>query len=156
MNLSKNIEFKRSSILLNEFQEKITEILKYRYMIIYGMSCRIVATTEIAKNQFHDWDEIVEFRCFDEIGEVHGVLNGELISLYELIDNDVSPEMDETIIQKEYSLGGNELGFGENAVSNGAEHGLGDCDKLILRRYLEFDEDGQGHIIASRCYGYTH
>lgn len=155
MKLSENVKFSRSSLLINEFQEKLPEILKYRYMIIYGMSRRIVASTEVVKASFHDWDEIVEFRCFDEYGEIHGVLCGEEMTLYEVTDHNVLSDVDETIIQQEYALGGAETGFGENETVYGIEHGLGNPKKLILRRYLEFDEDGQGHIALSRCFGFT-
>lgn len=155
MKLSEHVEFNRSSLLIDEFQENLSEILSYRYTIIYGMSRRIVASTEAARSTFRDWDELVEFRCFDENGEVHGVLRGEEMTLYEVKDGNIDAEKDEIIIQQEYTLGGAELGFGENDAFYGEEHDLDNPKKLIIRRYLAFDEDGQGHIVLSRCFGFT-
>ena len=155
MKLSENVEFNRSSLLIDEFREKLPEILKYRYMIVYGMSRRIVASTEAVMSSFSDWDEIVEFRCFDEDGEIHGVLRGEEMTLYTVTDHNISPEEDEIIIEQEYTFGGAEAAFGKKEAVDGEEDGLGNPGKLILRRYLEFDEDGQGHIVLSRCFGFT-
>lgn len=155
MKLSENVEFNRSSLLIDEFREKLPEILKYRYMIVYGMSRRIVASTETVMSSFSDWDEIAEFRCFDEDGEIHGVLCGEEMTLYTVTDHNISPEEDESIIEQEYTFGGAESAFGKKEAVEGEEGGPGNSGKLMIRRYLEFDEDGQGHIVLSRCFGFT-
>lgn len=153
MKLSENVEFNKISLLIDDFQEKLSEILKYRYTIVYGMSRRITASTEMVISSFSDWDEITEFRCFDEHGEIHGVMSGKEMTLYEVIDNNTSPDKDEIIIDQEYTLGG--TGSGEDSAVSDEKQSLGNPKKLIIRRYLEFDEDGQGHIVLSRCFGFT-
>lgn len=123
----------------NTFTEVLADYkegLPYRYLLVYCMSSRHVGLTEQLADSIN-WEQVVEFRCFDEDGELHGFSGPEGICTVEITEKDAA---DDSILQY-YPL---------IAAVDG---GLGDT--LMILRNIRYDEDGQGCIISSRCYGFT-
>lgn len=125
-----------------EMLENRNNQLSYRYLLAYSMSSRSVGMTDELMPLLN-WNEVVEFRCFDEYGELHGFPSANGVCAVEITENDeknAGGNIQDSIIQ-EYPLTG--------AVKGG----LGDT--LLVQRNIHYDEDGQGCIISSRCYGFT-
>lgn len=121
-----------------EIPEEYGNTLPYRYLVIYSMSSRRAGMTKSLFPSI-DWKQVTEFRCFDESGELHGFSTPENICTAEITEREES-SFDDSILQY-YSL-----------ISE-LEGELGDT--LIVRRNIAYDEDGQGCIVSSRCYGFT-
>lgn len=116
--------------------------LPYRYLLAYSMSSRSVGMTDELIPCLN-WNEVVEFRCFDENGEIHGFPSANGVCIVEITkEEEKAPNgnIQDSIIQ--------EYPFVNTAKSN-----LGNT--LIVQRNIQYDGDGQGCIISSRCYGFT-
>lgn len=123
-----------------EIPEEYGSALPYRYLLIYSMSSRRAGmTTNILPSI--DWNQVTEFRCFDESGELHGFSTPENICTAEITESEES------------SFQGSILQYYSLISSLELEGELGDT--LIIRRNISYDEDGQGCIVSSRCYGFT-
>lgn len=131
--------------LYNTFIEMLSDqanSLPYRYLLAYSMSSRSVGITDDLLPRLN-WEEVVEFRCFDENGEIHGFLSDGSVCIVEITEEDEkNPKgnVEDSIIQ-EYPL------------ISPVEGNLGDT--LMIQRNIQYDEDGQGCIISSRCFGFT-
>ena len=127
--------------------EERGEPFPYRYLLVYSMSSRAIGETRELMPKLN-WDEVVEFRCFDPNGELHGFPYADGVCTVEIterntdraIQNQMDKDMQDSIIQN-YSL---------NNLFGGSPK-----DTLSIKRSIRYDEDGQGCIISSRCYEFT-
>lgn len=110
-------------------------MLPYKNILVIGMSSRKIGFTKEVLDQI-DTDEICEFRCFDEAGELHGIRTAGGFSVAEINENALkeSGKYDFTLDDKK------KLAQPQNGKN-----------RIQIRRYGKYDEDGQGCIIASRC-----
>lgn len=131
--------------IYNTFTEMLKDRdnqLDYRYLLVYSMSSRSLDMTDKLLPQLN-WNEVLEFRCFDEYGEIHGFSTADGVCTVEITEEDEKNASGniQDFVEQEYPLTGALKGD------------LGDT--LMIRRNIRYDEDGQGCIISSRCYGFT-
>ncbi len=129
----KNAEVESTSISMEEFRKSMEERLLYKNILVYGMSQKVLCKTKDVLEKVEDWSEVVEFRCFDESGEVHGVCDASNMILYEIRDKKEESEEDSML----------------HTISLSNQK---DAKEIMIKRYLSYDEDGQVHIVLSRCY----
>lgn len=117
--------------ILNAYGRK----LPYENILVIGMSSRKIGFTEAVLRQIEP-EEVCEFRCFDENGELHGIRIAGGFSVTEINEGTFKEtgKYDFTLYCTE------KLAQPQNGNN-----------KIQIRRYVKYDEDGQGYIIASRC-----
>ncbi len=113
---------KKTVTILTESEAK-EKAYRYPFSLCYSCSGIQLGVTPLEIN----WEEITEARFFGDKSEIHIFFDEEGIRVTEVTDE----ESDE-IIDLSYKL---ESHFGE---------------KLTVRRYINFDEDGQAQIIMTR------
>ena len=113
-----------------EIPEAYGNTLPYRYLLIYSMSSRRAGMTDRIFPSI-DWDQVTEFRCFDETGELHGFSTPEHICAVEITEEEEKNFGD--LITRDYSL----------ILEPEGEP----ADTLVVRRNINYDEDGQGCIV---------
>lgn len=142
----------------------VTLPCRYLYVILMSERKKVGYTAEIAAET--DWSEVIEFRCFDELGEVHGKLlpGGMRIWKWSREENQKKLNLAKSQSDKEFLknvLEERDVTFGknDNPYILDQEYELVTVDnrtsatKLQIRRFVAYDEDGQGSIAASRLYG---
>lgn len=115
-------------------QDAITEFSgKYNFALIYMMSSILLCkTSELPELMY---DEILEARFFDDDGEAHICIEDGEVTAYIFTESDIEAEEKqdkETELNKDF----------QNRY-----------DKLKIRRYYSFDEDGQMYCVLTRCIG---
>lgn len=116
--------------------------LKHQWLLWNGMSERLFGQTDEVAEQISCMEEAIEFRCFDETGEQHGVMEAGKIRVFNIEETGTIPE--ENQIKKSFLLSGSDIKTGKSVAK---------AKRLILLRYLTYDEDGQAEIVLSRLYG---
>lgn len=149
-----------------KLNECTTVMLPYRYLYLIMMSERkkIGSTAETAAET--DWSEVIEFRCFDEWGEVHGKLLPGGMRIWNWSREETQKKLDlaKNQFEKDFLeniLGEADITFGknDNPYILDQEYDLVTVDnrtssrKVQIRRFISYDSDGQGSIVASRLYG---
>lgn len=119
----------------NNMKEACSNANNYNYALVYMMSNLYL--TKVNKLQELDYDEILEARFFDEHGELHifpefeGYRAVEVESYCEANDKTIHyPILDSDICV--------DTEFKKNT-------------KVTIRKYINFDEDGQVCIDLTRC-----
>ena len=118
---------------VSEFVIDLPKIMSYDYMIVYGMSYKYAGETEVILKKVDKWSEIVEFRCFDEKGEKHGLLMQDEMKIYHLYE--------ENQVDSKHKID----------MQEALEITIEKYNNLEIRRYVDYDEDGQAVICVSRC-----
>ena len=112
--------------------DKLKECYKdYPYALIYMMSELVFSKTEELKDII--WDECLEARFFGENGEIHLFQNNGDPECIMIEDNANDADVDTLVDQ--YKLNNRFL-----------KHG----SRLLVKRYIGFDEDGQAFIKLTR------
>jgi len=112
-------------------EEAVESAKRYKYALIYEISDMYFGSTEAMK--VLDLSECIEAFFFDETGEIHIYHTEDGIRAMEYIE-----EADNTVIEKLYATNK----YRGEGVQN-----------VIVREYLEADEDGQMCVVFSRLAG---
>ena len=128
MKTYKHLEVREVSTERSELENKAAQ---YPYVIahMYSDIC--------CGEQVHDqinWDELVELRAFGEQGELHVYEQNGSLKAIEILETEDSRE--DTVV-KYYPV--------RKAVCNMGKHTV-----LVVKEYLEPDEDGQAVVVYTR------
>ena len=113
------------------FDEAKNSISEYEYALVYMMSEFIF--DRVDKISGINWDECMEAYCFGENGQLHFYKEDDEMSVTEFEDTE-----DLKVVERRYSMASAFKGIGKN---------------IVIKEYLEADEDGQTYVAYKRLSG---
>lgn len=127
----RNMAYREKTLNAEEAKKKITQ---FQYALIYMISELILKKT-VDLNQIN-WDECEEARFFSASGELHFFREDGNLQVVEISDNPDEDKMES--MQKKYCLASRFRSLGKY---------------VLVKEYLEYDADGQVHVVQTRLIG---
>ena len=113
-----------------DLQEARNCICKYKYALLYYASETVLQRTDYISEI--NWEDLQEAYFFDESGQMHISDNGREMQAVEFVPGDAP------YVEKKYNLVKRHEHIGK---------------KVVIREYLDADDDGQCFVAYTALYG---